>query len=98
MEDFLLTIMGWIVGVMVVALLIGVFILLPIYAYQDSKIDSEYKSGQITLQQFCDEQTDNGTSQELPVACYAVYNFKADGETCSMVGKTIQCHPKLESK
>lgn len=56
------------------------------------KLDDQYASGQITLQQYCDNFA---TYRQIPAACYSYFSVKPQGQDCAMVGKVYTCHPHL---
>lgn len=84
-----------------VFMLIVALVLVAIFAgIHNGKLFDQYRAGQVTLQQYCDEVTDYGTdTNQIPVICYQVYNVKSQGQECQdvIVGKMIakQCHPRL---
>lgn len=86
-------VMMWFFGAVAVFLLGVVLVVIPIGMWQDAKIDTAYKSGSLTLEQYCDKKTNHGTDSRLPVACYPIYNVKANGEEChfNAATKTTQC-------
>lgn len=93
---------------LVVKFIIGVFIFLLVVAVlsiaQEVKLTNKYTSGQITLAQYCDERTNHGTLESIPVICYEYYKVKPVG-TKNVCGfnpatKTTMCQdrPILEAE
>lgn len=89
MEKFLVFI-----AVVIVA---GVFTLIGCVIGRDVHLSNQYSRGEITLAEFCDRETNNGTDNDVPVICYNYYNVHQVGTRTKMVGKMMEHVPILES-
>lgn len=99
-EDYVITSLT--VGVLIVA---GLAIT---WAIQDSisvsKLNTQYRTGEISVKQYCEEITKNGTESDIPIICYEYFKVERVGtkKVCeyNVATKTILCHdePVLEAK